>query len=125
MALLSTTSLTKRFGGLVAVDGISIDVEEGEILGLIGPNGSGKTTIFNCVMGIYPVSEGTITFDEADPVEDVDGVFVADITFSFDASDGSDTWGAIGVSENVIEASWEALVDSLEAGMVRSRAPQA
>jgi branched-chain amino acid transport system ATP-binding protein len=62
MALLSTTSLTKRFGGLVAVDGISIDVEEGEILGLIGPNGSGKTTIFNCVMGIYPVSEGTITF---------------------------------------------------------------
>ena len=42
-----------------------------------------------------------------------------------DASDGHDTWGAIGVHENVIEASWDALVDSLEAGMVRSRAPQA
>jgi 2-isopropylmalate synthase len=42
-----------------------------------------------------------------------------------DATDGTDTWGAIGVHENVIEASWDALVDSLEAGMVRTRAPQA
>lgn len=64
--LLETDGLTKRFGGLVAVDEFSFGVERGEIRGLIGPNGSGKTTIFNCVMGLYPVSEGRITFGGED-----------------------------------------------------------
>lgn len=63
MSKLEVDHLTKRFGGLVAVDDLSFDVEEGEILGLIGPNGSGKTTVFNCTMGIYPVTDGAIRFD--------------------------------------------------------------
>ncbi len=59
-ALLAARDLTKRFGGLVAVDGVDFDVRAGEIVGLIGPNGAGKTTIFNLITGIYPPSEGTV-----------------------------------------------------------------
>jgi branched-chain amino acid transport system ATP-binding protein len=61
-AILSTTGVTKRFGGLVAVNDVSLEVEEGEIRGLIGPNGSGKTTFINMLSGIYNPSEGQITF---------------------------------------------------------------
>ena len=63
MSLLSIDNLTKRFGGLTAVDDVSFAVDRGEILGLIGPNGSGKTTVFNCVMGVYDVTAGSVTFD--------------------------------------------------------------
>ncbi|QCS43477.1 ABC transporter ATP-binding protein [Natrinema versiforme] len=63
MSVLEVDGLTKRFGGLVAVDDFSLDVEEGEIVGLIGPNGSGKSTVFNCIMGIYDVTEGSIRFN--------------------------------------------------------------
>lgn len=66
MTLLSIQNLTKKFGGLVAVNDVSFDIEEGEIVGLIGPNGSGKTTIFNCIMGIYKVTSGTINFNGED-----------------------------------------------------------
>jgi branched-chain amino acid transport system ATP-binding protein len=55
-----------RFGGVVALDGVSFDVEPGEVCGLIGPNGAGKTTLFNCVSRIYQPSSGTITFDGQD-----------------------------------------------------------
>jgi ABC-type branched-subunit amino acid transport system ATPase component len=64
--LLCCTSLTCRFGGLVALDGVDFAVGEGEIVGLIGPNGSGKTTLFNVVTGIYAASDGTIAFAQAD-----------------------------------------------------------
>ena len=50
--LLGCTRLTCRFGGLVALDAVDFEVNEGEIVGLIGPNGSGKTTLFNVVTGI-------------------------------------------------------------------------
>lgn len=63
MSVLEVENLTKRFGGLVAVDDFSMSVDRGEIVGLIGPNGSGKTTVFNCIMSIYDVTEGTIQFD--------------------------------------------------------------
>ncbi|WP_306056717.1 ABC transporter ATP-binding protein [Natronococcus wangiae] len=63
MSLLEVDGLTKRFGGLVAVDDFSLSIEEGEIVGLIGPNGSGKSTVFNCIMSIYDATEGTIRFD--------------------------------------------------------------
>lgn len=63
MALLEARGLGKRFGGIVAVDGLDFQVAAGEIVGLIGPNGSGKTTVFNLVTGIYPASAGRITFD--------------------------------------------------------------
>lgn len=62
MALLSINNLTKRFGGLTAIDHLSFEVEEGQIYGLIGPNGAGKSTVFNCISKIYQFDEGTITF---------------------------------------------------------------
>ena len=60
--MLEVNSLRKVFGGLVAVDTISFNVPENSILGLIGVNGSGKTTIMNCINGIYDATEGSINF---------------------------------------------------------------
>lgn len=62
MALLEVKNLIKAFGGLKAVNNVSFNVEEGEIFGLIGPNGSGKTTIFNCINNYFPVTAGDIVF---------------------------------------------------------------
>jgi len=64
MALLEVKHLTKAFGGLLAVNDVSFHVEEGEIVGLIGPNGSGKTTTFNCINQFFPVTSGNILFKE-------------------------------------------------------------
>ncbi len=64
--LLEAYGLSKRFGGLVAVDSLNLEVKRNEILGLIGPNGSGKTTFFNVVTGIYASDSGSIQFDGAD-----------------------------------------------------------
>ncbi len=61
--LLEVKGLTKRFGGLVAVDDLSFCVEEGEILGLMGPNVAGKTTTFNLIMGDYKPDAGEISFE--------------------------------------------------------------
>jgi branched-chain amino acid transport system ATP-binding protein len=66
MSLLEVEGLTKRFGGLVAVDGLSLRVDGGEILGLIGPNGSGKSTTLAVIMGLYAPSAGSIRFDHAE-----------------------------------------------------------
>jgi ABC-type branched-subunit amino acid transport system ATPase component len=63
--LLETRELSKRFGGLIANDSVSIAVEAGEIRGLIGPNGAGKTTLANLITGIYPPSSGDIRMDGA------------------------------------------------------------
>ncbi len=60
--LLVARRLSKRFGGLVALDELDLEVRRDEILGLIGPNGSGKTTFFNVVTGIYEASEGEVIF---------------------------------------------------------------
>ncbi len=60
--LLVAEHVTKRFGGLVAVDDVSLDVRRGEIVGLIGPNGAGKTTLFGCVVGLLRPTAGRITF---------------------------------------------------------------
>jgi branched-chain amino acid transport system ATP-binding protein len=59
---LILTNVTKRFGGLTAVDNLSMKVEEGQIYGVIGPNGAGKTTIFNCITGIYKSEEGSVNW---------------------------------------------------------------
>ncbi|WP_346897026.1 ABC transporter ATP-binding protein [uncultured Roseibium sp.] len=61
--LLKVQGLTKRFGGLVAVDNMTFDVHEHEVLGLIGPNGSGKTTTMNLISGAFPPSDGSITMN--------------------------------------------------------------
>ena len=63
MALLEVRGLTKRFGGLVAVDGVDLDVERGVIKGLIGPNGAGKTTFFNVVTGFLTADAGDVVLD--------------------------------------------------------------
>jgi len=60
--LLQVTSLCKRFGGFVALDGIDLDVQPGERLGLIGPNGSGKSTLVNCVCGTLHNETGSVRF---------------------------------------------------------------
>jgi len=62
MNLLTVENLTKRFGGLVALKNVEFNVVEREILGLIGPNGCGKTTLFNCVNGFLKPEEGSIKF---------------------------------------------------------------
>jgi branched-chain amino acid transport system ATP-binding protein len=62
MALLSLRNVTRRFGGIVALDGVSLDVREGQIVGLIGPNGAGKTTAFNIITRLYTPNEGEVVF---------------------------------------------------------------
>jgi len=57
---LILTNVTKRFGGLTAVDDLSFTVKDGQIYGIIGPNGAGKTTVFNCITGIYKSEEGSV-----------------------------------------------------------------
>jgi len=64
--LLEARGLTRKFGGVVALDHLDLVVEPDEILGLIGPNGSGKTTFFNVATGIYRAAAGTLTFEGAD-----------------------------------------------------------
>ncbi len=61
--LLKAEAVVKRFEGLVAVNKVSLGVEEGEIRSIIGPNGAGKTTFFNCVTGVYRPEEGSIEFE--------------------------------------------------------------
>ncbi len=59
-------NITKSFGGIKAVDDVSFDLRKGEILGVIGPNGCGKTTLFNCILGQYRPDEGRIELDDRD-----------------------------------------------------------
>ena len=61
--LLEVTDVSVRFGGIVALDGVSFGVETGQIAGLIGPNGAGKTTLFNCLSRLYECNSGSVTFD--------------------------------------------------------------
>ena len=63
MSFFEVRNLTKHFGGLAAVDNVDFDVEEGEIFGLIGPNGSGKTTIFNLINRFFPVTRGSVKLE--------------------------------------------------------------
>jgi branched-chain amino acid transport system ATP-binding protein len=64
--ILRLREVTRRFGGLTAVDSVTFDVRRGEVFALIGPNGAGKTTLFNGITGLIPPSEGTIEFDGSD-----------------------------------------------------------
>jgi branched-chain amino acid transport system ATP-binding protein len=64
--ILELTSLTKRFGGLVAVDNVTFSIKRGEVFALIGPNGAGKTTLFNNVTGLYTPTAGRVVFDGRD-----------------------------------------------------------
>ncbi len=66
ISMLEARGLTKHFGGVRALDGLDLNVARDEILGLIGPNGSGKTTFFNVITGIYGLDAGRVMFDGAD-----------------------------------------------------------
>jgi len=66
MAILELFALRKTFGGLVAIDNVSISVEEGAIHGLIGPNGAGKTTLFSLITGFYRANAGKVAFGDTD-----------------------------------------------------------
>jgi len=61
--LLTCANIRVRFGGIVALDGVSLEVPRGQIVGIIGPNGAGKTTLFNVISRLYSVESGEITFD--------------------------------------------------------------
>ena len=67
--VLHVENLTMQFGGVVAVDNLSMDVNEGEIVALIGPNGAGKTTAFNAITGVYEPTNGAISFDNQPVIE--------------------------------------------------------
>src|SRR3954469_7705850 len=65
-ALLTLDNVSRRFGGLNAVDGVSFSVERGEIVGLIGLNGAGKTTLINLITGVHPATAGRVSFEGHD-----------------------------------------------------------
>jgi branched-chain amino acid transport system ATP-binding protein len=65
-AVLRVDAITMRFGGIVALDGLSFSIDRGQICGLIGPNGAGKTTMFNVISRLYTPDSGRITFEGAD-----------------------------------------------------------
>jgi branched-chain amino acid transport system ATP-binding protein len=64
--LLTLDGVSRRFGGLNAVDGVSLTVDQGEIVGLIGPNGAGKTTLINLISGVHPATSGRVRFEDHD-----------------------------------------------------------
>ncbi len=64
--ILAISGLSKQFGGVTALAGVDLTIEEGEILGVVGPNGSGKTTLFNVVTGVHKPSGGTVLFRRRD-----------------------------------------------------------
>ena len=66
MALLELERVTKRFGGLIAVDRVDLQIKRGQFVGIVGPNGSGKTTLFNCISGVFFPEEGHVIFEGQD-----------------------------------------------------------
>ena len=64
--VLKAEGITKKFAGIVALDGVGIEIHEGERVGLIGPNGAGKTTFFNCVLGLLRADEGIVELNGSD-----------------------------------------------------------
>lgn len=75
-ALLSVSELSMRFGGLVAVDKVALNISEQQIVSIIGPNGAGKTTIFNCLSGFYRPSSGQVQF-KGQPIFGMPGFKIA------------------------------------------------
>jgi len=81
---LNATGIIKKFGGLVALDNVDLQVRNGEVLGLIGPNGSGKTTFFNVLTGIYPTTGGKMDFEGRDITnQSPQGVYKSGVSRTF------------------------------------------
>ena len=118
--LLSCRGLTRRFGGVVALDGLDLDLERGQILGLIGPNGSGKTTFFNVLTGIYRADAGELLFGGA-PVTNLSpqAIYGAGITRTFQRSR---LCLSLSVFDNVVLGNHGRLDHRLWSNLVRRRA---
>lgn len=101
--ILAVDNVSKRFGGLLATNQVSLDVFSGEILGIIGPNGAGKSTLFNLITGFYPIDSGSITYKG----ERIDGltpdmICHKGITRTFQVAR---PFGGLSVADNILVAS--------------------
>ncbi|MCW5699888.1 MAG: ABC transporter ATP-binding protein [Rhodospirillales bacterium] len=121
--LLTARCLSKLFGGVVALDSLDLDVFGDDILGLIGPNGSGKTTFFNVVTGIYPASEGEIRFDGRDITNlSTQAIYRSGIARTFQRSRLS---LPLSIFDNIMIGNHKRLNHGLWFNLVRRRAFQA
>ncbi|MGI4797459.1 MAG: ABC transporter ATP-binding protein [Janthinobacterium lividum] len=100
MSLLRLRDVTIRFGGLVALDGLSLDVEAGTIHALIGPNGAGKSTAFNAISRVYPLAAGSIAFADQ-PIEHLPPHRLSALGLSR-TFQNIETCGQLSVIENVL-----------------------
>ena len=116
-ALLETRSLSKHFGGVLALDGLDLAIAPNEIVGLIGPNGSGKTTFFNVVTGIYSADAGRVTFDGTD-ITNASGraIYLAGMSRTFQRSRLS---LALSIFDNIMIGNHKCLNQSLWFNVVR------
>ena len=110
--LLEVDHLTMRFGGLVAIDGLSLSARQNEITAIIGPNGAGKTTVFNCLTGFYKPTVGQLAFHTGDQVlllEQMEGFRIAraGVARTFQ---NIRLFGQMSVLENLIVAQHNALM---------------
>jgi branched-chain amino acid transport system ATP-binding protein len=120
--LLEARGLSKRFGGVLALDGLDLHVAANEILGLIGPNGSGKTTFFNVVTGLYGADAGSVTFDGADMTQAAPrAVYQAGISRTFHRSRLS---LPLSIFDNIIIGNHKRLNHGLWFNLFRRRAFQ-
>lgn len=119
-ALLECRGLTMRFGGVLALDHLDLSVSAGEVLGLIGPNGSGKTTFFNVVSGLYRPNAGTINLDGSDVTHLGPGVISAHgLARTFQRSRLN---LSLSVFDNVVLGAYRHLNSGLWHNLVRRRA---
>jgi branched-chain amino acid transport system ATP-binding protein len=119
-ALLRCTDVARRFGGVLALDGLAFEVEEGSILGLIGPNGSGKTTFFNVLTGLYAPTRGRIEFAGADVTgRDPPSIYRAGIARTFQRSR---LCLSLSTFDNVMLGNHQGLDHGLWFNLVRRRA---
>jgi branched-chain amino acid transport system ATP-binding protein len=119
MALLETRNATKRFGGLVAVNNLTFDLDEGAIVSVIGPNGAGKTTFFNCIAGFYQIDEGSITLEGVE-IHDLRPDKIARLGLSR-TYQNIRLFGGMTATENVLVGQHQHLVSSWIHAVLRTR----
>ncbi len=119
-ALLNISQLSKRFGGLLAVDGVGFNVERNQVFAIIGPNGAGKTTVFNCISGFYRPSSGQVILD-GKPTQGLPGHQIArrGLVRTFQ---NVRLFKNMTVVENLLVSQHTRLVTNLFSGMVKTPA---
>ena len=117
--ILDVSDLTMRFGGLLAVNGVSLSIKKGQIVSMIGPNGAGKTTVFNCLTGFYQPTSGKVLF-AGEEIQDLPGYKIARKgmirTFQHVR-----LFKDMTVLENLLVAQHQHINNSLLAGLFKSR----